>query len=77
MLGSAWSRNVPDGFDRARAEEQLRQAYSWAAEAFRGSGVVWRSSLYRAKTRRRHRDLQVHPPAGPGMIMPWPHDCST
>ena len=40
MLGSAWSRNVPEGFDRARAEEQLRQAYSWVAEAFTGRGVV-------------------------------------
>ena len=33
--------------------------------------------LYRAKTRSHPRDLQVHPPAGPGMIMRWPHDCST
>ena len=37
------------------------------ADSYRGK------ILYRAKTRRRHRDLQVHPPAGPGMIMPWPH----
>jgi hypothetical protein len=26
------------------------------------------AGLYRAKTRRRHRDLQVHLPAGPGTI---------
>jgi hypothetical protein len=33
--------------------------------------------LYRAKTRRHARDLQVHPPAGPGMITLWPYVCST
>jgi hypothetical protein len=33
--------------------------------------------MYRAKTRRHPQDLQVNPPAGPGMIMSWPHDCST
>ena len=41
------------------------------------AGGTKRGALYRAKTRRHAQDLQVHPPAGPGMIMPWPHDCST
>ncbi len=40
VMGSAWSRNVPEGFDRARAEEQLLRAYDWAADAFEGTDVV-------------------------------------
>ncbi|MBT2249056.1 sugar phosphate isomerase/epimerase [Arthrobacter sp. BHU FT2] len=40
VMGSAWSRNVPDGFDRQRAADQLLQAYDWAADAFMGSGTV-------------------------------------
>jgi hypothetical protein len=39
-LGSAWSRNVPPGWDRSRARAQLLEAYSWAADAFTGSGVT-------------------------------------
>jgi sugar phosphate isomerase/epimerase len=39
-LGSAWSRNVPPGWDRSRAQAQLLEAYSWAADAFAGSGVT-------------------------------------
>jgi sugar phosphate isomerase/epimerase len=39
-LGSAWSRNVPPGWDRPRARAQLLEAYAWAAEAFTGSGVT-------------------------------------
>jgi sugar phosphate isomerase/epimerase len=40
VLGSAAARNVPDGFDRARAEDQLVEAFSWAADAFEGSGTT-------------------------------------
>jgi sugar phosphate isomerase/epimerase len=40
VMGSAWSRNVPDGFDRSRAREQLLELYDWTADAFSGSGVV-------------------------------------
>ena len=40
VMGSAAARNVPEGFDRARAKDQLLEAYSWAADAFEGSGTV-------------------------------------
>jgi sugar phosphate isomerase/epimerase len=40
VMGSAWARNVPDGFARDRAEAQLVEAYGWAADAFEGSGVM-------------------------------------
>jgi sugar phosphate isomerase/epimerase len=40
VMGSAAARNVPDGFDEARAQDQLLEAYSWAADAFQGSGTV-------------------------------------
>ena len=40
VFGAAWARNVPDGWDRERAKEQLVQAFSWTAEAFSGSGCV-------------------------------------
>jgi hydroxypyruvate isomerase len=40
VLGSAAARNVPDGFERARAEDQLVEAFSWAADAFEGSGTT-------------------------------------
>ena len=40
VFGAAWSRNVPDGWDRDRARDQLLQAFSWTAEAFEGSGCV-------------------------------------
>jgi sugar phosphate isomerase/epimerase len=40
VLGSAWSRNVPQGFSRARAEEQILENYHCVADAFQGSGIV-------------------------------------
>jgi sugar phosphate isomerase/epimerase len=40
VMGSAAARNVPDGFDRTQAEDQLLEAYSWAADAFHGSGAT-------------------------------------
>lgn len=39
VMGSAWSRNLPDGVDRRRAEEQIVEALNWAADAFAGSGA--------------------------------------
>jgi sugar phosphate isomerase/epimerase len=40
VVGSAWSRNVPDGWEYTQARDQLLDAYSWAADAFQGTGVV-------------------------------------
>jgi sugar phosphate isomerase/epimerase len=40
VMGSASARNVPDDFERTQAEDQLLEAYSWAAEAFHGSGTT-------------------------------------
>ena len=40
VMGSAAARNVPDGFERTKAEDQLLEAYSWAAETFHGSGAT-------------------------------------
>jgi sugar phosphate isomerase/epimerase len=40
VLGSAWSRNVPPGFSRARAREQILESYGWVADALAGSGVL-------------------------------------
>jgi sugar phosphate isomerase/epimerase len=39
VMGSAWSRNLPHGADRSKAEAQLLSALSWAADAFKGSGA--------------------------------------
>ena len=32
VMGSAWARNVPDGFERARAEEQIVRALDRCAD---------------------------------------------
>ena len=40
VMGSAWARNVPDGFSRNTARQQLLDCYAMAADAFAGSGVV-------------------------------------
>ena len=40
VFGAAWARNVPEGWDRDRARDQLLQAFSWTADAFDGSGCV-------------------------------------
>lgn len=40
VLGSGWARNVPDGWERSRAEGQWVQALSWCADALRGTGTV-------------------------------------
>jgi sugar phosphate isomerase/epimerase len=40
VLGSAAARNVPEGFDRTRAEDQFLQALSWCADAIEGTGIT-------------------------------------
>ncbi|WP_347347705.1 TIM barrel protein [Nigerium sp.] len=40
VFGAAWSRNLPDGYDRDRARAELLEAYHWCADAFAGSGCV-------------------------------------
>ena len=40
VLGSGWARNVPDGWERARAEDQWVQTLSWCASALRGTGTT-------------------------------------
>lgn len=40
VFGAAWSRNVPDDWDRAVARDQLIDAFTWTADAFDGSGCV-------------------------------------
>jgi len=39
-LGSGWARNVPDGFSRARARDQILESLGWLADAFAGSGAM-------------------------------------
>ena len=40
VMGSAWARNVPDGFDRARAEDQIVHALDRIADHLKGTGVT-------------------------------------
>ena len=40
VMGSAWARNVPDGFDRARAEDQIVAALDRIADHLAGTGVT-------------------------------------
>jgi sugar phosphate isomerase/epimerase len=40
VLGSGGSRSVPEGWERARAEEQLVQLFHWIADEFEGTGVT-------------------------------------
>jgi sugar phosphate isomerase/epimerase len=40
VFGAAWSRNVPEGWSREVAHDQLVAAFTWTAEAFAGSGTV-------------------------------------
>ena len=40
VMGSAWARNVPDGFERARAEEQIVRALDRCADRLQGTGVT-------------------------------------
>ncbi len=40
VMGSAWARNVPDGFDRSRAEDQILSALDRCADRLKGTGVT-------------------------------------
>jgi sugar phosphate isomerase/epimerase len=40
VFGSGWARNVPDGFERARAEAQFTEALAWSATALEGTGTT-------------------------------------
>lgn len=40
VFGAAWSRNVPAGWSREVAHDQLVTAFTWTAEAFADSGTV-------------------------------------
>lgn len=40
VMGSAWARNVPKGFDRARAEDQIVHALNRIADHLKGTGVT-------------------------------------
>jgi sugar phosphate isomerase/epimerase len=40
VLGSAWARNVPDGFSRDVVRTQILENFHAVADAFSGSGVV-------------------------------------
>jgi sugar phosphate isomerase/epimerase len=40
VFGSAWSRNIPAGFERARAEAQFERMLHASADALRGTGVT-------------------------------------
>jgi sugar phosphate isomerase/epimerase len=40
VFGSGWARNVPEGFDRVRGEEQMLDALSLSADALRGTGTT-------------------------------------
>ncbi|MCZ8514169.1 sugar phosphate isomerase/epimerase [Paenibacillus filicis] len=39
VLGSGGSRNVPEGWERTRAEEQFMQVLSWFATELHGTGI--------------------------------------
>lgn len=40
VYGSAWARNVPDGFDRKRGEDQFVTSLEWSADALKGTGTT-------------------------------------
>ncbi|WP_159887314.1 sugar phosphate isomerase/epimerase family protein [Paenibacillus puerhi] len=40
VLGSGRARNVPDGWERGRAEEQFAQLLGWMGDEFDGTGVT-------------------------------------
>lgn len=40
VYGSGWTRNVPDGFDKAQAEDQFLHALSWCAQTLDGIGAT-------------------------------------
>lgn len=40
VLGSGWTRNVPEGGSRERTQAQFLAALSWCADALKGSGTT-------------------------------------
>jgi sugar phosphate isomerase/epimerase len=40
VMGSAWARNVPEGFERSRAEDQIVHALDRIADHLKGTGVT-------------------------------------
>ncbi|MEO0003699.1 MAG: hypothetical protein RLZZ22_1391 [Pseudomonadota bacterium] len=40
VFGSGWTRNIPDGWTRARAEAQFLHTLDWCADMLRGSGTT-------------------------------------
>jgi sugar phosphate isomerase/epimerase len=40
VLGSGWTRNIPEGWTRAQAEDEFLSALEWCADALRGSGTT-------------------------------------
>jgi sugar phosphate isomerase/epimerase len=40
VFGSAWARNIPAGFERARGEAQFERMLHTSADALRGTGVT-------------------------------------
>jgi sugar phosphate isomerase/epimerase len=39
VFGSGWARNVPQGWNRADADEQFLETVSWCTDAFNGTGI--------------------------------------
>jgi sugar phosphate isomerase/epimerase len=40
VLGSGWTRNVPEGWSRHQAEDEFLTTLSWCADALRGTGAT-------------------------------------
>lgn len=40
VYGSGWTRNVPEGFDARRAEDQFLHALDWCAQTLNGMGAT-------------------------------------
>lgn len=41
VLGSGWTRNVPQGWTPTQAEDEFLQALSWCADALKGWAPRW------------------------------------
>ncbi|MDR5746465.1 sugar phosphate isomerase/epimerase [Caballeronia sp. LZ029] len=40
VLGSGWTRNIPEGWTQAQAENEFLTTLAWCADALRGSGTT-------------------------------------
>ena len=40
VFGAAWARNIPQGWQRERAEQQFLETLGWCADALQGTGVT-------------------------------------